>query len=183
VIAAKLAELRRRWEQLPERPAVRNRHLFRLFSVDTSADWLASLQERFDADCFENVTFHQSRCEVALWNGRLCHLYASLPDVVPEFVYLDGPDPADVEGDFHGLTFSDCPERTVMAADLLVMEPTLLPGCTVLVDGRTNNARFLERNLRRPWAVEHDAAGDVTLLRLDEPSLGPVIATGWDARR
>ena len=31
-----------------------------------------------------------------------------------------------------------------MAADLLLMESILLPGTFILVDGRTNNARFLE---------------------------------------
>jgi len=89
-----------------------------------------------------------SRVRVAEYQGQVCHFYDDLPDVVPDFVYLDGPDPSTVEGNISGLSFSN-PKRTVMSADLLKYESTLLPGFFMLVDGRTNNARFLQRMLKR----------------------------------
>ena len=46
------------------------------------------------------------------------------------------------------MTFQ-CDERTVMAADLLLMESILLPGTFILVDGRTNNTRFLKNNFQK----------------------------------
>ena len=64
---------------------------------------------------------------------------------MPDFIYLDGPSPKDVTGKIRGLSFQ-CDERTVMSGDLLLMESTFLPGVFILVDGRTNNARFLERH-------------------------------------
>lgn len=180
VLASKLRELERRWSKISQRPAVRNNQMFRLHTVDTSRSWLDSLRERFPRDGLSNVTFYHSSCEATLWGGQLCHLYDSLPDIVPDFVYVDGPDPAEVNGSVHNLTFNRCPERTVMAADLLLMEPTLLPGCCILFDGRTNNARFLAANFKRNWTIDHDVKGDVTTLSLDEGRLGRFNILGRD---
>jgi hypothetical protein len=77
----------------------------------------------------------------------------------------------------NGLTFS-IPERTVMSADLLVMEPTLLPGTVVVVDGRESNTRFLLRNLQRPVHVTTEA--DATIIELVEPRLGRIDVIGVD---
>lgn len=115
--------------------------------------------------------FQFSPVVIGTFNGRLCHYYADLPDVIPDFVYLDGPDPNDVQGKVNGLSFQ-CDERTVMSGDLLLIEPTFLPGLTVLLDGRTNNARFLERNFQREYAVRWDPIADVTIFELSEPPLG-----------
>ena len=67
-----------------------------------------------------------------------------------------------------------------MAADLLLMEPTLLPGTVILVDGRTNNARFLQQNFQRSFAQEWSVTEDYTLFTLDEPRLGPKNILGSD---
>jgi hypothetical protein len=67
-----------------------------------------------------------------------------------------------------------------MSADLLVMEPILLPGTFVLIDGRTNNARFLERNFQRNWTMVHDREGDITSFELVEDRLGPYNILGTD---
>ena len=105
-------------------------------------------------------------------NGRMCHQYRIIPDVVPDFIYIDGPDPKDVQGNIRGLSWKN-PNRTVMAADLLLMEPTLLPGTFVIIDGRTNNARFLTNNLQRVWESAYSAEQDITTMVLAEPPLGP----------
>lgn len=70
-----------------------------------------------------------------------------------------------------------------MSGDLLLMEPTLLPGTFVLIDGRTNNARFLQKNLQRDWKMVHDARGDVTTFELTEERLGPYNILGTDLFR
>jgi hypothetical protein len=62
----------------------------------------------------------------------------------------------------------------VMAADLLRLEPLLLPGTAILVDGRSANARFLRAHFYRNWAACYNAEGDVTVLELQEAPLGPV---------
>lgn len=161
-----------------ERP-LRNSNLFHLFSVDANPHWIDLSIARIPDELRPMVTITASEVHAATFGGRLCHLYSHIPNVIAGFIYIDGPDPKDVSGQVHGLDFS-IPERTVMAADLLLMEPTLLPGTVVLIDGRTNNARFIERNLQRDWRVTHDVEGDVTEFVLVEPTLGEVEVLGVD---
>lgn len=112
--------------------------------------------------------------------GQLCHVYDSLPDIVPDFVYLDGPDPQTVQGSINGLTFKN-PNRTVMSADILKYESTLLPGFFMIVDGRSNNARFLQRMLTRDYEIKYYENADVTTFELIEPRLGRKNIYGWEA--
>lgn len=77
------------------------------------------------------------------------------------------------------MTFQ-CDERTVMAADLLLMESILLPGTFILVDGRTNNARFLKNNFQRNFEMSWDKDGDVTSFELQEERLGKYNILGSD---
>lgn len=156
---------------LPERPELRTPKPFHLQSVDASETWIARTRERLPEHLGKRVDLCFSGVSAGTWNGRLCHFYDLLPDIVPDFVYLDGPDPKDVKGMVRGLSFQAA-DRTVIAADLLAMEPTLLPGTVILVDGRVNNARFLQRNFQRPFACQRLPGTDVTVFRLDEPPLG-----------
>ena len=179
VIADALRKNRREWDALSAPPEVRNRFLFHCHTVDASPTWLESARASFPEELRPFVTFHFSAVKIGTHNGQLCHFYDKLPDVIPDFLYLDGPDPADVQGSINGLTFQ-CPERTVMAGDPLLMESTLLPGFFMLIDGRTNNARFLQRNFTRPYKVVWDRDGDVTTFELHEDRLGVVNILGRD---
>ena len=67
-----------------------------------------------------------------------------------------------------------------MSGDLLLMESTFLPGTFILIDGRTNNARFLSRNFTRNYRVEWDREGDVTTFELIEERLGKYNLLGSD---
>ena len=182
VLADALAKNEREWESIPDKPAVRNRFMFQLFSVDASDQWIEATRARLPAHLAERVHFWRSDVEAGTFQGRICHFYTRLPDIVADFYYLDGPSPKDVKGDVRGLSFQ-CDERTVMGADLLVMEPTLLPGTVILVDGRTNNARFLQRNFQRNWKMEWNPQEDYTVFELDEPRLGKYNVLGKDFRQ
>ena len=140
--------------------------------MDASEIWLERARSRVPAGLSSRIHFHHSGLSAGTWNGRFCHFYDSLPDTVPDFVYLDGPAPEDVKGQVRGLSFQ-VKNRTVMGADLLFMEPTLLPGAFILVDGRLNNARFLQRNFQRPFSCHLLPGTDVTVFELNEPPLGP----------
>lgn len=157
--------------------APRNHRLFQLFSVDANEGWIRHTVDRLPPALAARVHVTHSPVTATTFAGRLCHTYDLLPDVVPDLIYLDGPDPADVKGSVSGLSFS-IPERTVMAADILLMEPTLLPGTVVVVDGRESNVRFLLNNLQRPFVLTR--GGDASILELDEPRLGTVDVIGVD---
>lgn len=99
------------------------------------------------------------------------HKYQNIPDVDPELIYIDGPDPKSVKGSCSGLTWSEA-ERTVLSIDVLLMEGVLTPGTIIVLDGRTNNARFIKNNLKRNWECNHSSENDVTVFILKEAPLG-----------
>ncbi|MDD5623945.1 MAG: hypothetical protein PHI23_04525 [Candidatus Peribacteraceae bacterium] len=179
VMADALRKNQLEWESLKEKPAVRNRFLFQLFSVDADAKWLESVRKRLPAVLTNHVHLSHSTVHIGTHNGQLCHFYDAIPDVIPDFIYSDGPAAKDVQGNIHGLSFQ-CDERTVMPADLLLMESTFLPGTFILIDGRTNNARFIERNFTRTWEVRWDREGDATTFELKEERLGKYNVLGSD---
>lgn len=153
----------------------------KLVAVESLKKWeknsISKLKD-VQLDSFAEIAF--SEVEIAEYNGQICHFYKNLPDVVPDFVYLDGPDPATVEGNINGLSFKN-PLRTVMSADILKYESTLIPGFFMIVDGRTNNCRFLENNLKRDYKVKDHKKADVTTFELTEDRLGRKNVYGWEA--
>jgi len=60
------------------------------------------------------------------------------------------------------------------------MEPTLLPGTLIHVDGRTNNCRFMENNFKRKYKKNWAPEGDFTTYELDEERLGKYNILGSD---
>ena len=164
---------------IEEKPELRNRFIFQIFSVESDKQWIEHSQSNFPKHLLEHVNFHYSEIKIDTFNGRICHFYEDLPDIVPDFIYLDGPNPKDVKGSLNGMTFQ-CDERTVMAADLLLMESILLPGTFILVDGRTNNARFLKNNFQRNFEMSWDKDGDITSFELQEERLGKYNILGSD---
>jgi hypothetical protein len=171
VMADALLKNQHDWENLAEKPATRNRFMFQLFSVDGSPEWIDCTQKRIPKHLADRVHLQLSEVEAGTFNGQICHYYMDLPDIVADFIYLDGPSPKHVKGKINGLSFH-CDERTVMSADLLLMESTFLPGTFILVDGRTNNARFLENNFKRKYKIIWDKDKDVTTFDLKEDKLG-----------
>ena len=179
VIADALSKNQKDWEGLKNAPEIRNRFMFQLFSVDASKKWIEKTRKDFPRHLLKHVHFHYSPVEIGTFNGQLCHYYKNIPDIIPDFVYLDGPDPEDVKGRIHGLSFQ-CKERTVMSGDLLLMESTFLPGTFIIIDGRTNNARFLARNFQREYKVHWDKKADFTTFELTEDRLGKHNLLGKD---
>jgi hypothetical protein len=173
VLADAMRVNRHAWERLRAKPRIRNQHPFKIFSIDSSLRWIKAARRLIPKHLREHVRMSYSRAACGTFNGRICHFYEALPDVNPDFIYLDGPDPATVRGHLSGMTWTT-PDRPVVSGDLLLMEPTLLPGTFVVVDGRTTNVRFLQNNLQRRWRIRHDGAADVTTLELVEPPLGPI---------
>jgi hypothetical protein len=147
--------------------------MFQVHSVDSSVEWIEKSKELFPSEHLEIVKIKQSPVIAGTFLDRACHYYKFLPDIVPDFVYLDGPDPADVVGEINGLTWRNF-DRVVMSADILRMETTFLPGTMILVDGRTANARFLAKNLYRNWLSAYDSTSDVTVFELRDKPLGSI---------
>ncbi len=131
-----------------------------LWSIDTSQEWIKNLEQKLPDTLRGYVTIQQSDVQIAEHEGQLCHYYETLPDIVPDFVYLDGPSTADVKGSVRGLTFQphNTRWRNQVAADLLLYEASLHNHFFLLVDGRKMNVEFLYRNLKRRYRVRQNHA-------------------------
>ena len=160
----------------PNKPDVRLKNPFKIYSIDSSEYWINHFKQMY-AQVFpymDYIEISYSKCTIGTFGGQLCHYYDNLPNVITDFIYLDAPSTNDVEGSINGLSFQNCPERTVMSADLLMMESTMLPGTMILVDGRTNNAQFLKNNFKRNFEHHHIEEQDITTFELLESPLGKI---------
>ena len=146
---------------------------FVVFSVDADPNFIDYTQSHLLDHLTDHVCFHHSSVQMAEWHGRICTLYEQLPNICPDFIYLDAPEPSQAKGFVRNITTSH-PDRLPMSADILCIEHFLLPGTTILVDGRTANARFLQCNLQRTWEYHHSLNDDVHYFSLKEQPLGKI---------
>ena len=151
---------------------LRRTNPFQLFVVDNDSAWLERTREHVDK-VFSNVTYTCSPCDMSTFNGRICTYYRSLPNISPDFIYLDGPSQFGVNGCIRGIC-TNHKDRMPMSADILAIEHFLVPGTLLVVDGRGANARFLKCNLQRQWMYSYDAEFDQHFFELNEDPLGPI---------
>ena len=141
-----------------------------IYSVDTSGEWIDNLKQKLPQDLVPFVTITQSDAEILEHNGQLCHVFQTLPNVRPDFIYLDGPDPSAVKGNIRGLEFTmnDGRTRPPVSADILYYETTLRRRSIIVVDGRLNNIWFLRNNFKRQWRSGIYRNNAITVMELLE---------------
>jgi hypothetical protein len=161
---------------------VRHPNPFQVLSVDASAEYSARSFQRLPAALQRRVIPHVTGARLVEYGGRWASLFDALPPFVADLIYLDGPEPGQVDGMHDGFTLED-PHGLPVAADILRLEPMLWPETTIVIDGRTANARFLRANLQRRWDHLRDPYGDRTTLFLDETPFGEISARHLAARR
>jgi hypothetical protein len=144
---------------------------FHVFSVEEEQRFLDITQQRLGEELSAYASLSRSSVEMILYDERIATLYSELPNISPDFIYLDGPSQFATTQQMNGFSFCS-PARMPMSADILRFEFFLEPGTLVLVDGRTANARFLKHYFRRNWGYFYDAAGDVHYFELQEDPLG-----------
>lgn len=152
---------------------LRRANAFEVHSLDNNPEWIKQTQENLPKQLRDYVHLHFSDVEMATFNDRICTLYQKLPNICPDLIYLDGPDQFNVKGDIRGISTASL-DRLPMAADILILEPFLLPGTLIITDGRTANARFLLNNLQRDWEYCHFQEEDISAFELVEAPLGKI---------
>ena len=150
---------------------LRRKNPFELHSVDNYQKWIDVSAKRLLEHKLENFTCHYSSCHVYDFKGIMTSRYDSLPNINPDFIYLDGPDQYNILGSLNGLGFSNS-DFMPMASDILLFEHFLTPGTIIVVDGRTANARFLKANFQRNWRHKYEVEYDQHIFWLDEEPLG-----------
>lgn len=147
---------------------LRRSNPFECHSIDNYKEWIDKVNSEYKTN---HVTFHHCECTVSTFNDRVCTYYNGIPNICPDFIYLDGPDQFSPIGNVRGIN-TNHPDRLPMSADILSFEHFLLPGTLIVVDGRTANARFLKANLQREWTHFHHVKYDQHYFELTESPLG-----------
>ena len=135
----------------------------KLFVVEAVEKWADNVRGKL-GDLEEFVEIRTSEPRICQLNGHVCHTYVNLPNVRPDFIYLDGPDPKDVTGDINGISIAGL--KFVCAADPLLYEWGFYPGFQMLVDGRFANVEFLKKNLKRKYRIRSSAVHSNALFTL-----------------
>lgn len=119
------------------------------------------------------ANFYYSDCRMTTFNGRICTEYKKIPNINPDFIYLDGPDQFNVKNDSSGFSTRH-QDMMPMVCDILKIESFLVPGTIIIVDGRTANSLFLKNNFLRNWIYSYDKKNDQNLFFLNDHSFGVV---------
>lgn len=135
----------------------------KLHVVEAVEKWADNVRGKL-ADLSDFIEIRHSQPKSLLLGAQVCHVYADLPNVRPDFIYLDGPDVKDVKGSINGLTAAGL--QYACAADPCLYEWGLYPGFQMLVDGRYANVEFLKQNLKREYRVTSSALHNNTLFEL-----------------
>ena len=151
---------------------IRRKDPFTLYTVDTEKKYIDITRNRLKGEIGKHVKFLVSSASLTTFQGRICGRFDRIPNVCPDFIYSDGPSFRSIQGEISGLSMNH-QDRTIITADLLLMEPLFLPGTMILFDGQTNNARFHKYNFQRNWKYEHFKDEDISVFELIEEPLGP----------
>ena len=147
---------------------LRRTNAFECHSVDNSKFYINFIEKNFK---LSNTQLHYSKCRMGTFNDRICTYYDDVPNISPDFIYLDAPDQFSTFGHVRGISTRTA-DRLPMAADILAMEHFLLPRTLIVIDGRTANARFLKSNLQRNWKYRYYRQYDQHFFELMEEPLG-----------
>lgn len=119
-----------------------------IFTIDANLDWLNLFSSQVPERLKPIIKTYYCPLERMSHDGDECHRYVGLPDVTPDLVYLDGPDPCDVP-DWGN-------DNSPIAADPILLEHKFPPGMRMIVDTRLANCEFLDRHLTRGYKKSYD---------------------------
>jgi hypothetical protein len=145
-----------------------------LMSIDVSSQWQDVAISRLPDHLRDVVRPVVSECHLEIASGgSMVSNFSNVPAFMADLIYVDAPDPEQVQGRAHGFTFQEL-HSLPMVGNLIELEYQFWPGTEIIFDGRTSNARMIRDSFRRNWNFLFDPYGDRTTMRLDESSLGAV---------
>lgn len=158
---------------------IRHPNPFFLMTIDASRDFQNVALNRIPDNILQNRIYPiVSDVRMASLNGQTCHLFDDIPPFTADFVYLDGPDCDQVQGEINGMSVRfgthEYQYGLPMSADLIQLEPFFWPGTSIIVDGRGANAFFLRNNFKGNWSYSYDADCDQHLFKLNEKPFGKI---------
>ena len=138
----------------------------KIFAIESSKKWaIKTMKNLKKCNLQKFAKIILTKPKISIYNGQICHFYERLPDCVPDFIYLDGPDPKTVKGKINGLSFSKS-DRPVISADFLKYEFCLKKDFFMLIDGRVQNVEFLKCNVKRKYSFKTNIKQNFTICKL-----------------
>jgi len=128
----------------------------KLYVVDPEKKWIKNTEKKIPIFLKNYVSFNYSPARVNILDGQIVSLFDQLPDICPEIILLDGPNPESVKGNYKGLKFSS--GRPIIAADPLLYETSSPNKFFIIIDGRHRNAEFLKNNLKGRYQIKKSSA-------------------------
>ena len=130
-----------------------------LYSVDAVEYWARVTWDSMPPHLQKLTTSTASEIVATEVGGERVLRHASVPDVAPDFIFLDGPD------------FQDFKLGTLSAVcDPVDLEDRFRPGFCMVVDGRVDNTAFLRRHFKRKYTVSNhwpQNPWETTIFRLE----------------
>ena len=151
----------------------RNEKNFHTYAVEESKYFAKDTLKKIPSHLIKYITISTSKIKTIYYKHHFASKYESLPNISPDFIYLDAPTLYFTEKKFEGFTFAK-KNRVPMSSDLLLIEYFLEPRTAIIVDGRTANARFLRDNFKRKWKYIEDLKEDYHYFELVEKPLGKI---------
>jgi len=152
----------------------RKKEPFKVFSIDSDKKFINYNNSKIKKLNLKNYCkLIYSKTYLSTFNDRICSYYNTLPNILPDLIYIDGPGLYDVENSINGINLRSI-ERFPLSGDLLKIEYTLLPGCIIIIDGRKTNGRFLKNNFQRNWKYKEDYKNDYCEFYLNEKPIGQI---------
>ena len=71
-----------------------------------SKAWIAKASKLIPRQLKKYIDIKFSEVYVDTFNDRFCHFYKKLPDIIPDFIYVDGPSNLHVKGSKNGLSYT-----------------------------------------------------------------------------
>ena len=145
---------------------------------------MENTKNKLDKNLLDYVKFYYSKPYISKYKDQLVTYHEVLPDISPNFIYLDGPAPDDVVNTLNGITFNsktiknengkvffEKKSRRIVSADVLMYESTSPSDFFILVDKRYSNANFLESSLLFDYIVKKQLyfGGTVTFEKKYQP--------------
>jgi hypothetical protein len=151
----------------------RNLNAFRMCSVDSSKYFSDISMRRLNENQMQMVDNFISVPFLRNFQGYPVSLWEPVPRFDYDLIYLDAPEPEQIVANVTALPMSSIFDLPI-SGDLCVNEPYILPGTSILIDGRTANVNFLESKMYRKWVIQKDIYKDISYFFLNEPPLGAI---------
>jgi hypothetical protein len=114
-------------------------------SVDNEEKWMKRSILGMPEPLRDYVKYALSRIEQVPFEGDTMLQYNWYPEIVPNLIYVDGPN-----------LFTGAGKHFTGTVDLLYLEPKLRLPCRLVVDGRKHQIEFYKKHFKRKWEWEED---------------------------